>query len=1282
MVLDVFDNNTSAYEVLWSFNKAKTIELNENSTNANVKVKMNTLKEQNYSYFDLNPFNNNPRNKTVLFKPNYFFENFFYVFDVSIIGSPKFFFLNQTISKQFTIEMETTPKCREFSVIPNKGLDLTTNFLIRCFDCYDDTSTPDQLEKTVYINYLNRLDISLLNATEILDKDKFGYKGNGLYNSTQKILFKGQEKEIVTKLKGEVDAEVTYFNISCSIKDAAGLESQQSIIVDVYQNNVDNNIKAIKSVNYKKHFHSEESANGEKTFFFLRDGVSQNDTSNITDYYNDFRVTSGKYPIGYNLTFFEDDSIYKLSQVLYSLTTNSDVKESSLNLIVPNSKNRTTFKSLKEFVIIEDVQCSNSYCNNKGRCEIVNYYITCICDEGYIGSYCHLDSESSEISKYLLFQLYDKSLEFNNVHNNTMFNNTFFAIRNIIQSSSYVLTNGDFLFYNKAMMSVSTAINFGSSYGYASRTFLNTYFGLIDYIISNGLNNVLPLMYQNTISKRNLKQIGDKDSHSFGEIENIDRLTRNLQFDGVIETGTRNSTLSQENQEIFIENFKIFKKELDTIITAIVSNYKKTNQGRGVYTYRSYQNSTIILENEKILISTPKSNSTAFKGITNRKIYDNLEIHITKLTKSFNFVKYFEENIKNYKPYFNAESCIKSYKGDVTRLIFVFIIYNNNPYISSISTNENRVSKMIRLDIYNIDNLEKVTMKVCPGFNSNYNPVGFDSTVTGVRSSSVNTTSNLEEKNHIKLYFPVEHLYLPTTINHWRSLMEPSKQLNETSKELTEPVVTNSTGNVLDVVFKDRLEKLYIPVNFTCNHFNPLNYSVSNVDMKYSNFTVENYFLCNDYSNENSEYFVNFYYTSKNLKFRSRFMFFEKFEIYKLKSNWINNGFFYYIGFLGLTVMMLIIHMFTRSTGIKGMSLLSIKRDIVLEKTLPFLKDYKVFDPKANSEFQFEQNVDLRDVGKAHSKEINIKIDNGKTNTIESTARLENVKINMNKIRLENKEDEILKLSKGHSSSKNNNNDMSKMTYNSNDIIFENSIKKELSNFNKETLNKQHMMSYKIVNKKLHMEDAPSENVLLTENSFREISKEDNDVKFKFIENVKNVGVPVNNNNNDDYNIVVIDQNNGEFRTFRNDFFDDLSPNERNSNNHVMNNFMADEKKNDFKEKISKEENPFEKAVLDPTLGQLFVKDKNIYPSLKKDPSYEDVNEEILKYNDLTACGFLKRGIWKRHFFLSTFIHPPYFYGRSAKVLLFVSYYGIVGLVVAFFLVASENYYFVSLFLF
>lgn len=153
MVLDVFNNNTSAYEVLWSLNKAKTIELNENSTNANVKVKMNTLKEQNYSYFDLNPFNNNPRNKTVLFKPNYFFENFFYVFDVLIIGSPKFFFYNQTISKQFTIEMETTPKCREFSVIPNKGLDLTTNFLIRCFDCYDDTSTPDQLEKTVYINY-------------------------------------------------------------------------------------------------------------------------------------------------------------------------------------------------------------------------------------------------------------------------------------------------------------------------------------------------------------------------------------------------------------------------------------------------------------------------------------------------------------------------------------------------------------------------------------------------------------------------------------------------------------------------------------------------------------------------------------------------------------------------------------------------------------------------------------------------------------------------------------------------------------------------------------------------------------------------------------------------------------------------------------------------------------------------------------------------------------------------------------------------------------------------
>ena len=131
----------------------------------------------------------------------------------------------------------------------------------------------------------------------------------------------------------------------------------------------------------------------------------------------------------------------------------------------------------RSMIIKTDPMCTLDYCNNNGLCDLMDEFINCHCDTGYIGRNCHVDKNGYETLESYYIDLFNKLIgdlkenityfEFESFHN------LYFGACQFILNSEFFKTNLDTF--------LSLAMN---NYKYSIMNNTAEYFDLLEYYYS------------------------------------------------------------------------------------------------------------------------------------------------------------------------------------------------------------------------------------------------------------------------------------------------------------------------------------------------------------------------------------------------------------------------------------------------------------------------------------------------------------------------------------------------------------------------------------------------------------------------------------------------------------------------------------------------------------------------------------------------------------------------------------------------------------------------------
>ena len=177
--------------------------------------------------------------------------------------------------------------------------------------------------------------------------------------------------------------------------------------------------------------------------------------------------------LNYRLPEIRTDVIYyHRSQYLMSLGIDN------YKILQPNLYQTKYKPSIDRSMIVKtDPQCTLDYCNNNGLCDIMDEFINCHCDTGYIGRNCHIDKNGYETLESYYQELFNKLIgdlkenityfEFETFHN------LYFAACQFILDPDFFKINLD-TFLTLAM----------NNYRYSILNNTAEYFDLIEYYYS------------------------------------------------------------------------------------------------------------------------------------------------------------------------------------------------------------------------------------------------------------------------------------------------------------------------------------------------------------------------------------------------------------------------------------------------------------------------------------------------------------------------------------------------------------------------------------------------------------------------------------------------------------------------------------------------------------------------------------------------------------------------------------------------------------------------------
>lgn len=291
----------------------------------------------------------------------------------------------------------------------------------------------------------------------------------------------------------------------------------------------------------------------------------------------------------------------------------------------------------------------------------------------------------------------------------------------------------------------------------------------------------------------------------------------------------------------------------------------------------------------------------------------NLNVYVTYLDNNFDFVQFFQDNIDSYESYFDASDCLNyallhQYNKPSFYLIMTYLDWKTTPFLYSTKLYRNNSSPYVGVHFYDADSLKEVTIKNC-------------------------TT------NPVKLYFPVTNQYIPQIVNSHREIMEPAKQFPVTSTIFNDPIYIKDDGSVTNDTIDQRIEKYFIPVNFTCQFFNTDNSTYDLTGCSYTNYTDSNFYECK--CDHLTDFIVNYVTINKTFNINSRFFYLAHYNLLGYPGNFFENVAFYMLtAAFGLYISIIMFYSFCDCYIYKKCGIIDYLKNQIIMVNLPYNRHY------------------------------------------------------------------------------------------------------------------------------------------------------------------------------------------------------------------------------------------------------------------------------------------------------------------------------------------------------
>ena len=198
-------------------------------------------------------------------------------------------------------------------------------------------------------------------------------------------------------------------------------------------------------------------------------------------------------------------------------------------------------------------------------------------------------------------------------------------------------------------------------------------------------------------------------------------------------------------------------------------------------------------------------------------------------------------------------------------------------------------------------------------------------------------------------------------------MLDPTTQYNVNSSIFAMPIYITPNGQVTNDTIKQRIDKYFLPFNFSCMFYNPSINNFNSNGMVYYNFS-SNYYNCK--STHLTSFKVDYFQILPSFKTLGRFYYITHIELLFYFGNYLENyGLLIIMFILGIYLIVVIFYSICENYKKERLVLLDYLKKEIIKINIPYSRDYNY---NLNIQFQSE-NIARINIGSKQVKNHNNK---------------------------------------------------------------------------------------------------------------------------------------------------------------------------------------------------------------------------------------------------------------------------------------------------------------------
>jgi len=193
----------------------------------------------------------------------------------------------------------------------------------------------------------------------------------------------------------------------------------------------------------------------------------------------------------------------------------------------------------------------------------------------------------------------------------------------------------------------------------------------------------------------------------------------------------------------------------------------------------------------------------------------------------------------------------------------------------------------------------------------------------------------------VQMYLPINNYNIQPQINDYRTLLDPSNQHKTDSLFYSQPFYISPEGVVTNETISMRIDKYFVPFNFSCNYYSDANIAFEQLGCEYKNFTINNYILCE--CKHLTEFVARQFEIPKLFYVEGRFFYLKYFVVLTNKDNFKTNfAFFCTVSIIGVWLLVVIFYTICDCVVMKKSNILDYLKMAIVKMNMPYRRFYNL----------------------------------------------------------------------------------------------------------------------------------------------------------------------------------------------------------------------------------------------------------------------------------------------------------------------------------------------------